>query len=104
MGLSTHSGMTRGWENKEGELELTLPYSGRGLPEGRKYVLFPSVLPVSRTVLGTEWRWENSYWTLTMLAMAEVNTSRTEKMPTAVLCARERTMLRDRRCRALGNS
>lgn len=52
MGLSTHSGMTRGWENKEGELELTLPYSGRGLPEGRKYVLFPSVPPVSRTVLG----------------------------------------------------
>lgn len=37
-----------------------------------------------------------------MLAMAEVNTSRTEKMPTAVLCARERTMLRDRRCRASG--
>lgn len=43
-------------------------------------------------------------WTLTMLAMAEVNTSRTEKMPTAVLCARERTMLRDRCCRPLGNS
>lgn len=39
-----------------------------------------------------------------MLAMAEVNTSRTEKMPTAVLCARERTMLRDRRCRASGKS
>lgn len=39
-----------------------------------------------------------------MLAMADVNTSRTEKTPTAVLCARERTMLRDRRCRAFGNS
>lgn len=39
-----------------------------------------------------------------MLAMADVNTSRTEKMPTAVLCARERTMLRDRRRRAFGNS
>lgn len=39
-----------------------------------------------------------------MLAMAEVNTSKTEKMPTTVLCARERTMLRERRCRALGKS
>jgi len=37
-----------------------------------------------------------------MLAMAEVNTSKTEKMPTTVLCARERTMLRERRRRALG--
>lgn len=39
-----------------------------------------------------------------MLATAEMNTSRTEKMPTAVLCTRERTILRDRRCRALGKS
>jgi hypothetical protein len=29
--------------------------------------------------------WENFHWTLTMLAMAEINTSKTEKMPTAVL-------------------
>ena len=39
-----------------------------------------------------------------MLAMAEMNTSRTEKIPTAVLCTRERTRLRDRRCRALGKN
>lgn len=41
---------------------------------------------------------------ITMLAMAEMNTSRTEKTPTAVLCTRERTILRDRRCKALGKS
>lgn len=41
---------------------------------------------------------------ITMLEMAEMNTSRTEKTPTAVLCTRERTILRDRRCRALGKS
>lgn len=41
---------------------------------------------------------------ITILAMAEMNTSRTEKTPTAVLCTRERTILRDRRCRALGKS
>lgn len=39
-----------------------------------------------------------------MLAMAEMNTSRTEKIPTTVLCTRERTILRDRRCRALGKN
>lgn len=38
------------------------------------------------------------------MAMAEMNTSRTEKTPTAVLCTRERTILRDRRCRALGKN
>lgn len=58
-----------------------------------------ALCPSTRAVLDTR-----EGWTFTMLAMAEVNTSRTEKMPTAVLWARERTMLRDRRCRALGKS
>lgn len=55
-------------------------------------------------MLGTDEGQENPHWTFTMLAMAEVNTSKTEKMPTTVLCARERTMLRERRRRALGKS
>lgn len=71
---------------------------------GRKCVSFLFVAPAPRTVLGTEEEQENSPWTFTMLATAEVNTSRTEKMPTAVLCALERTILRDTRCRASGNS
>lgn len=70
---------------------------------GRKCVSFLLVAVAPRTVLGTE-KEQNSPWTFTMLATAEVNTSRTEKMPTAVLCALERTILRDTRRRASGNS
>lgn len=71
---------------------------------GRKCVSFLFVAAAPRTVLGTEKEQANSPWTFTMLATAEVNTSRTEKMPTAVLCALERTILRDTRRRASGNS
>lgn len=94
--------MTRGGESKEvggGRTGVDLsPSFGRTSSKSRKCALFLCT-PVPRAVLGTQ-----EGWTLTMLAMAEVNTSRTEKMPTAVLCARERTMLRDRCCRPLGNS
>lgn len=70
----------------------------------RKCVSFLFVAVAPRTVLGTKKEQANSPWTFTMLATAEVNTSRTEKMPTAVLCALERTILRDTRRRASGNS
>lgn len=48
-------------------------------------------------------RQDSAHGILTMLVMAEVNTSRTEAMPTAVLCALDRTMLRLRRCSPSGN-
>lgn len=55
-------------------------------------------------MFGIEEGWKNFYWIFIMLAMAEVNISRIEKMLITVLCVRERIMLRDRRCSVLGKS
>lgn len=63
---------------------------------------FP-VAPAPRTVLGTGGAGEFSLDPY-HAGDAEVNTSRDRKMPTAVLCALELTILRDTRRRASGNS